>query len=257
MKSWKVWVPIAVVLGAIVIGGGVWGVLQIFGAVSAPVQAADKFLGLLGEGKTDAAYKSAAESLRKRMNAAQFAQRVKQLGLTEFESSSFPHIEFKDGSAHLDGSFSRKGDGTVPLYVTLIKEGEAWKVTSFRGQVPELATIRDMVKMTLTDFNKAVQANDFTAFHKTLAMAFREQYSAERIKDAFQEFIERQINLSGALGLDPVFSPKPKIGDRQVLHVVGYYPSTPSRLYFDLKYVPEGGTWKLLAISVNVKPQDN
>lgn len=257
MKSWKVWVPIAVVAGAIVIAGGVWLLLQVLGAVSAPVQAADRFLVLLGESKTDEAYKLSAESLRKRMNAAQFAQRVKQLGLTDFESSSFPRVEFKDGTAVLDGSFTRKGGGTVRLNLTLAKEGEAWKVAAFRGQVPELATIRDLVRTTLTDFNKAVRSNDFAAFHKTLAAQFREQYSAEQVKDVFQAFIERKVDLSDALGLDPVFSPDPAIGDRQVLQVVGYFPSTPSRLHFDLKYVPEGGSWKLLAISVNIKPEGN
>lgn len=257
MKSWKVWVPIAVVVGAVVIGGGVWLVLQGFGAVSAPVQAADRFLILLGEGKTEDAYKMSASSLRKRLNSAQFAQRVKQLGLAEFEASSFPRVAFKDGEAVLDGSFTRKGGGTVPLNVTMAKEGEDWKVAAFRGQVPERATIRDMVRTSLTDFNKAVQSGDFAEFHKTLAMPFREQFSAERIKDAFQSFIERKIDLRGALGLDPVFAPEPAIGARQVLRVVGYFPSTPSRLHFDLKYVPEGGAWKLLSISVNVKPQDN
>lgn len=257
MKSWKVWVPIAVVLGAVVIGGGVWLVLQVFGAVSAPVQAADRFLVLLGEGKTDDAYKLSASSLRKRMNAAQFGQRVKQLGLTEFDSSSFPRVSFKDGTAVLDGSFTRKSGGTVPLNITMAKEDETWKVAAFRGQVPEPATIRDMVRTSLTDFNKALQSGDFAAFHKTLAMPFREQFSAERIKDTFQAFMDRKIDLRGALGLDPVFSPEPAIGARQVLRVAGYFPSTPSRLHFDLKYVPEGGTWKLLAISVNVKPQDN
>ncbi len=255
MKSWKVWVPIAAVVGAVVIGGGVWLLLQVFGAVSAPVQAADRFLVLVGENKTEEAYKISAASLRKRMNAAQFAQRVKQLGLTEFDSSSFPRVEFKNGTAVLDGTFTRKGGGTVPLNMTLAKEGEDWKVAAFRGQVPELTAIRDMVRTTLTDFNKAVRADDFTAFHKTLAMQFREQYTAEQVKDVFQAFIDRKVDLTDALGLDPVFKPEPAIGDRQVLRVVGYFPSTPSRLHFDLKYVPEGGTWKLLSIAVNIRPE--
>jgi hypothetical protein len=256
MKSWKVWVPIAVVLGAIVVGVGVWLALQIFAAVSPPIQAADRFLGLIGQGRTEQAYQSASTSLRKRLNAAQFAQRVKQLGLNEFESSSFPRIHFRDGTAELDGSFTRKDGSVIPLNVTLAKEGEAWRVASFRGQVPESAAILDMVRSTLRDFNAAVQSGDFTAFHKTLAMPFREQYSAERIKDAFQAFIDRKVDLRGALQLDPVFKPAPSIGARQVLRVAGYFPSTPSRLHFDLKYVPEDGVWKLLSISVNVKPQE-
>jgi hypothetical protein len=256
MKSWKVWVPIAVVLGAIAVGVGVWLWLQIFAAVSPPIQAADRFLGLLGQGKTAEAYQSTASTLRKRLNAAQFAQRVKQLGLTEFESSSFPKVEFKDGTARLEGSFTRKDGSTVQLNVTVAKEGEAWRVAAFRGPVPDRAVILDMVRTSLRDFNAAVQSGDFTAFHKTLAMPFREQFSAERIKDTFQAFVDHKVDLRGALQLDPIFSPAPSIGARQTLRVVGYFPSTPSRLHFDLKYVPEDGVWKLLSIAVNVKPQD-
>jgi hypothetical protein len=257
MKSWKVWVPITVVLGAVVIGGGVWAFLQLFGAVSAPVQAADRFLGLLGQEKIDDAYKLSAAALRKRMNRAQFAQRARQLGLTEFESSSFPHVSFKNGSVTLGGSFKRRSGGLVPLDVTLVKEGKDWRVTAFRGQVPERAVILGMVRTSLRAFNAAVRAGDFAAFHKTLAKPFREQYSAQRLKDVFQVFIDKKIDLRAALDLDPVFKPDPAIGPHQTLRVAGYFPSTPSRLHFDLKYVPEGGAWKLIAISVNVKPRDN
>lgn len=260
MKSWKVWVPIAAVGGAVVIGAIVWLVLQGIGSFSAPIAAADRFLGMLGQGKVAEAYQAAAPALRERMTSAQFAEKVRQLGLNEFESSSFPSVSLKDGTATLDGSITRKGGGVVPIKLTLARSGSGenvvWRVSDLSGQVPEREAIVAMLRESLRAFNGAVQSGSFDAFHARLAKPFREQYSAERLKTVFAQFVDRQIDLSPALELKPVFEPEPTVGDRQVLQVSGHFPSRPSRLEFDLKYVPEDGSWKLIAISVHVKPQN-
>lgn len=33
----------------------------------------------------------------------------------------------------------------------------------------------------------------------------------------------------------------------------GFFPTEPKRLFFDLKFIPSDGEWKLLGVNVNVK----
>jgi hypothetical protein len=53
--------------------------------------------------------------------------------------------------------------------------------------------------------------------------------------------------------LKPVFNHPAKIDSDGVLIVQGYYPTTPHRIIFKLKYLEEESEWKLVGVDVNLK----
>jgi hypothetical protein len=103
-------------------------------------------------------------------------------------------------------------------------------------------------------FNQALAAKDFTAVHASISKLWQEQITPAKMKETFQTFIDKGMDLSNVARVEPVYSEPAKIDENGVLVVQGVYPTTPSKVGFRLKYLPEGKTWKLIGINLDVQP---
>lgn len=110
-----------------------------------------------------------------------------------------------------------------------------------------------MARQSLLDFDAAVQAKDFSAFHDTLATPFQEQFDADALKTTFQKFIDNRVSIEGVGKVSPTFSPEPALNSQGLLVLEGSYPTQPSVVWFRLKYLKEDGAWKLMGINVELK----
>lgn len=129
-------------------------------------------------------------------------------------------------------------------------------VTAKKGEVPSDDDLQSLARQTMLDFNKAIQDDDFTEFHKTLAKPFQRQASAEKLAGVFSSFVTAGVNFSEVSDLDANFSSTPTIeksAGYDMLNLKGQYATTPRKTNFDLKYIFEDGAWKLGAINVNTK----
>lgn len=108
-----------------------------------------------------------------------------------------------------------------------------------------------MTLETLLTFNKGVQAKDFTGFYKDIAKLWQEQTTPEKLQGLFQDFIDKELDISPIKKLEPVFNKPAEINSDDVLVVNGYYPTTPKRVVFKLQYLQEQGDWKLVGIKLD------
>ena len=131
-------------------------------------------------------------------------------------------------------------------FASLIQAADAQKV-------PSDAEAKKLALDSLLSFNDAVSTKDFTAFHKQIAALWQAEVTPTKLKTIFQAFIDQQMDISSIKGVDPVFSPAPKIED-DALVLQGSYPTTPLKVNFRLKYANENSAWKLIGIKVDAKP---
>lgn len=135
------------------------------------------------------------------------------------------------------------------------------KTDSSSLEIPSNDRLQTLVKTTFMVFSDAVQAGDFTDFHKTVAKVWQDDASAEDMKTAFKVFIDDKENYNfkkAVAALDATFSPAPsieKVSDLDALVIKGYYPTKPQRANFDLKYTKEDGVWKLIGINIKATSQ--
>lgn len=128
-----------------------------------------------------------------------------------------------------------------------------------KPEIPSKDKLQTLVKTSFMDFSDAVQAEDFTDFNKKVAKVWQEQTSPDEMKDAFKVFVDNKAdyNFKRAIAsLDATFSPEPTIGkvlDLDALILKGYYPTSPARANFELKYVMEDGNWKLVGINIKTE----
>lgn len=125
-----------------------------------------------------------------------------------------------------------------------------------KGEVPTEPQSQMLARETVLDFNDAIQSGDFSTFHGNVSKPFQRQASPEKMEDAFKAFIEAKPDFSDVKTMTATFSPSPSIQRKsgvRHLQIKGYYETSPRRMNFDLKYIPEGTEWKLISIEINTR----
>ncbi len=108
-----------------------------------------------------------------------------------------------------------------------------------------------MVKTSLLTLNDANLTGNYDVLYARMAKPFRERFSADTLKQAFQSFAGHHIDAIAGMAI--VTSEDPTIDEKGALQLRGYFDTTPSRLSYELDYVVSEGEWKLIAIDVKVK----
>lgn len=128
------------------------------------------------------------------------------------------------------------------------------KADASRGEIPEGDELQEMTQKTLIEFNDAVQADDFTDFFQTISKLWQRQSSPAKLKDTFQVFVDRKIDIGAVRTMGATFTSKPRVDDGKgfkELILEGNYDTSPNPTKFELKYTPEGKNWKLTGIMVD------
>jgi hypothetical protein len=127
--------------------------------------------------------------------------------------------------------------------------------------MPSEAEQDSLVGDTMQDFTDAVEKGDFEEFRNSnCSKDFKVSVSAERFNQLFDSFIKQKKALVPILRATadktPEYSPKPNISeedDVKLLNLKGSY-DTVQTTTFELKYVKEGGDWKIFGIKIRVEP---
>jgi len=130
------------------------------------------------------------------------------------------------------------------------------------GDVPSDSEINSLVEDTIQDFTDAVERGDFRDFLATTSKDFQYQFSPAGLNQSFKSFIDKKNAvvpiLRSARGKTPQFSSSPEVvtekgadgKNYKILNVKGTYPTNPSTTNFDLQYVLEESSWKVLSIKI-------
>ena len=113
-----------------------------------------------------------------------------------------------------------------------------------------------LIKATLLTFNDANVTGNYAILHAKTSKPFRDQFTPARLKEAFKEFAEKQIDFDIIAAKTPLLSQEPKIDDDGRLILVGYFDTAPSRVYYELHYIVSENEWKPIKITVDVKAPD-
>ncbi|MBX9943435.1 MAG: hypothetical protein K2Y40_05085 [Reyranella sp.] len=123
-----------------------------------------------------------------------------------------------------------------------------------QAKVPAESPLEALVKSALLSFNDANLTGNYAVFHAKLSKPFRQQFSVEKLKEAFKEFNEKSIDIDIVAAMKPTYVPAPAIDSEGKLVVKGYFPTEPTRVNFNLSFIPSDGEWKLISLNVKLGP---
>ena len=124
-----------------------------------------------------------------------------------------------------------------------------------QNKVPPDRLLEALVKSSLLTLNDANVTGNYSVLHAKLSKPFREQFPPEKIKAAFKEFSDNNTDYDIIAAMPPAYDPKPMVDEDGKLVVKGSFPTEPSRVSFELEYIPSDGEWKLILIQVNLDPK--
>lgn len=120
------------------------------------------------------------------------------------------------------------------------------------AEIPAKDEMDELVAQTMTDFDAAVQAGDFTDFHSNISEMWQKQITADKLQESFAQFIKQKIVLTPKTNSNPIYSPKPALDENGMLVVNGKYTTTVGKTpQFKLTYLKEDSGWRLFGIRIN------
>lgn len=238
----------------------------VFYMTSGMTGTATAFFNDIKAQKYSAAYNYLSEDFRANTSQSQLKNFLDKNDLLHFKDTSWGEREISGGRGHLTGTVTTDTGGSIPIKLGFVKEKGVWKIFSIRKPQPGVATSdqgaklpsnEELVKLTdesMRQFAEAVNAKNFAKFRAYVSHLWQRQYSVKKFNTIFKPFIDANINILPALRASaPQFDTKPSINENGLLEIDGHYPTSPSRIYFKLKYIYEGLDWKLAGIYVNIK----
>ena len=121
-------------------------------------------------------------------------------------------------------------------------------------KVPNELLQEILIKTSLLTLNDANVTGNYTVLHARLAKPFRDQFSPERLKQVFQPFADQKLDYGLIAAKPPVPTQPAAIDKRGALVLRGYFDTRPSRLSYELDFLPSEGEWKPIKLNVHVKP---
>jgi len=123
--------------------------------------------------------------------------------------------------------------------------------TSPAPAVPQPEVLLVLIRTTLIALNQAVYTGNFTVLRDLGSPAFQAANSAAQLGVIFADLRNRNIDLFPAVVVSPKLSEAPKITQEQMLRLVGYFPTTPLQIQFQMLFQPVNGQWRLFGMAVN------
>jgi hypothetical protein len=110
------------------------------------------------------------------------------------------------------------------------------------GNVPTDKELKKLALDSLLLFNGAIQTKSFENFDDKISKLWQKEVTPEKLLEIFQSFIDQKINITPIAKLEPAFAGIPAVNKDGFLVIKGSYPTQPSKVFFELKYVYEDAT---------------
>ena len=117
--------------------------------------------------------------------------------------------------------------------------------------VPPPEVLLVLIRTTLIALNQAVYTGNFTVLRDLGSPAFQAANSPAQLGVIFASLRNRNIDLSPVVAVTPEVSEPPQITQDQMLRLVGYFPTKPLQVQFQLLFQPVNGQWRLFGMAVD------
>jgi len=240
------------------------GIGAVFWFTSGMTDTADAFFASIKTKNYDKAYSYLAEQFRTNTSQAELEAFLARTALDNYKEASWSGRSISGGRGELNGEVKTETGGSIPLKLSFVKENSQWKIFAINkpraglsereNNMPTEAELLALTKEGMLKFSESVNAKDFSAFHAHIAKIWQKEWTVQRFNETFKQFIDANINMTPVIQRHtPSFDQAPEIKNN-ILFVKGHYPTRPSQIQFELKYIYEGLSWKLIGTKVDIVP---
>lgn len=123
-------------------------------------------------------------------------------------------------------------------------------------KIPEPVTLIVMIRSTLIALNQANQTGNYSVLRDISAPAFQASNNQAQLAVAFTSLRDQRLDISSVVAVTPELTEAPTIDQNGILRVVGFFPTEPLRVNFQLAFQPMAGQWRPIGIAVGTSAQE-
>lgn len=118
--------------------------------------------------------------------------------------------------------------------------------------IPQPVKLDLLIRSTLMALNQANLSGNYTVLRDLGAPAFQRFYSAASLAEKFAGLRRAKIDFTPIFYFHPQLKQQAALQDGRFLRLVGFMPTRPQHIDFDLAYQNIEGEWLLVALSIGV-----
>ncbi len=118
-------------------------------------------------------------------------------------------------------------------------------------QIPAAEALIILIRATVVALSQANLTNNYSVLSGLGSPSFRSVNTPQRLQAAFTSFRDNRIDMNPVVYVTPQLTAQPIISDGK-MRLIGFFPSQPMRVNFDLQFEPSDGVWKVAGMSVNL-----
>lgn len=230
-------------------------------------ESADAFFTAVASGDLAHAHRYLSRKLTANTTVEELGSFMLHTGLANPGSRHWKDSQVDEKHGVLEGEVEVDGQ-TLPVRLTLVKEDVHWKIDGLARGVriakpsgeyvlfaPTDSENARLAQATMEGFAAAVQRNDLAGYWASMANVFRHRYSVEQFEAAFGGFVRDGTNLSPAAKLAPRFTAPPTLEPDGELVLRGLFPTRPSEVVFEYRYVFQDGDWTNSGNTITLVPR--
>ena len=111
-----------------------------------------------------------------------------------------------------------------------------------------------LIQTSVVALSQANLTGNYTVLHALGAPGFQQANPPAKLAEIFKNLGEQKIDLTPVILFSPVLAREPVINEQGMLHLVGYYKTTPQQVNFEVLFQPVAGQWRMFGISVRTVP---
>lgn len=124
----KVWQIIVLAVGVFIAAIAAF-VYLIFQMTSGVVETGDEFFAAAGSGNYEAAFALTSEDLQRETTVEGLAEYIETNGFDTVAETSWSSRSINNDTGSLSGSLTTRSGGTIPVQMSLVKEGDEWRIS--------------------------------------------------------------------------------------------------------------------------------
>lgn len=152
----------------------------------------------------------------------------------------------------------RKKIPTLPCRLTLAVYGACWllcgTVAAQSLRLPDRPAQVMLIRNTIAAVNHGTITGNYTVLRDLGSDRFRQKNTSGDLAATFAAFKKQQLDLSPTLVIDPQLTQPVGTDENGRLHLVGFFPTRPQSVTFQLTFQPVGGSWTIHEVSLGVTP---
>lgn len=259
MKPWKKIAVALLGLATIAVSAGLY-------LTAGLASTADQFFSAARQHDMAGARALLARELRDSLGEEGLTRQLRSQGMSDIAGTSWSERKVSGARGELRGTLEAAGGGTIPVSITLVKEGDAWRIQAIgrdpagiadattptpQPALPDERAKAEMVKLAMHEFTVSTRERSMARFHRNISQTWQRQFSVAKLDEAYRPLFD--IGDLTVLNKHEPQIEAARVDAQGVLVLPGHYQLRKSRVDFEQRYVLEQGQWKLLAFDLEVR----